>query len=119
MELRNLLEVNTPPAGPSAGDSTGEVFEELLLGGPFTLQRIVSTGQATPPGQWYDQPTDEWVVLLSGTARLRFADEEMPVEMRPGDYLNIPAHRTHRVEWTDETQPTVWLALHYRPDETA
>jgi cupin 2 domain-containing protein len=90
-----------------------ELFEILLETKNFRLERIVSTGQATPPGEWYDQEAHEWVVLLSGAARLRFEDEPEPRELRPGDYLLIPAHRRHRVEWTDPTQATVWLALHY------
>ncbi|MEE8452722.1 MAG: cupin domain-containing protein [Thermoguttaceae bacterium] len=108
MEIRNLFAFS-PPTGPS-----DEIIEKLLGGGPFELARIVSTGQTTPAGQWYDQETDEWVVLLRGAARLVFEDDEEPIEMRPGDCLNIEAHRRHRVEWTDPTQPTVWLALHYR-----
>jgi cupin 2 domain-containing protein len=90
-----------------------EAFDELLCGGSFRLERIVSSGQATPEGQWYDQESAEWVLLLCGSARLRFEDEALPRELRPGDYLNIPKHRRHRVEWTDPRQPTVWLALHY------
>jgi cupin 2 domain-containing protein len=98
------------PGGPE------EIFQVLLATGNFRLERIVSTGQATPPGEWYDQDTQEWVVLLSGGAGLRFADEPEPRVLRPGDYLLIPAHRRHRVEWTDPGQPTVWLALHYRQE---
>lgn len=93
---------------------TGEIFDKLLQGGRFELERIVSTGQATPEGEWYDQDTDEWVVLLSGAARLRFEGQDRDVDLCPGNYLNIPAHCRHRVEWTDATQTTVWLALHYR-----
>ncbi len=92
----------------------GEIFEILLEAGNFRLERIVSHGQATPPGEWYDQDTHEWVALLSGAAGLRFEDEAAPRVLRPGDYLLIPAHRRHRVEWTDPEAPTVWLALHYR-----
>ncbi len=95
-----------------------ETLDELLSGGRFRLERIVSTGQATVPGEWYDQDDDEWVVLLSGSAGLRFEDESDVRKLRPGDFINIPAHRRHRVEWTDPTQPTVWLALHYRSDPT-
>ena len=91
-----------------------ETFEELLRGGDFKLERIVSTGQTTPDGQWYDQETGEWVLLISGAARLRFEDDTEPIEMRPGDYVDVPAHARHRVEWTDPDQETVWLALHYR-----
>ena len=92
--------------------------EELLItlaerpGG--RIERIVSTGQASPPGFWYDQDWGEWVVLLSGAARLRFADEDEPRYLGPGDWVDIPAHCRHRVEWTDPDQPTVWLAVHYR-----
>jgi cupin 2 domain-containing protein len=90
-----------------------EVLEELLRGGSFRLERIISTGQATPIGQWYDQPEAEWVVLLSGAARLRFEDEPTDRDLRAGDYLRIAPHRRHRVEWTNPEQPTVWLAIYY------
>jgi cupin 2 domain-containing protein len=90
-----------------------EIFQVLLQTRNFRLERIISAGQATPPGQWYDQDTHEWVVLLTGSAGLRFEDETETRVLRPGDYLLIPAHRRHRVEWTDPAQVTVWLALHY------
>jgi cupin 2 domain-containing protein len=92
---------------------TAEIIQVLLETGNFRLERIVSNGQATPPGEWYDQDSHEWVALLTGAAGLRFEDEAEPRVLRPGDYLLIPAHRRHRVEWTDPETPTVWLALHY------
>lgn len=98
----------------AATRGSGEVFEELLQRSGFRLERIVSTGQASPPGFWYDQDVDEWVVLLSGAAELQFEDEAMPRRLAPGDWINIEAHRRHRVNWTDPAQPCVWLALHYR-----
>ena len=76
------------------------------------LERIVSHGHSSPEGFWYDQPEDEWVMLLQGAARLEFEDSLM--EMRPGDCLNIPAHRRHRVAWTTPEGPTVWLALFHQ-----
>ena len=94
--------------------SEQEIIEKLLTHTHFTLERIVSTGQATPVGQWYDQEQDEWVILLSGSASLLFAEENTIRILRPGDYIHIKAHQRHRVEWTDSSQPTVWLALHYR-----
>lgn len=90
-----------------------ELVERLVETGALRLERIVSLGHATPPGEWYDQERDEWVVLLTGSAGLRFADRDDLVEMRPGDHLVISAHRRHRVDWTDAGQPTIWLALHY------
>jgi cupin 2 domain-containing protein len=90
-----------------------EIFEVLLETPDFRLERIVSDGQATPPGKWLDQETDEWVLLLRGSAGLRFADESGIRAMRPGDSLRIPAHLRHRVEWTKQGAKTIWLALHY------
>jgi cupin 2 domain-containing protein len=90
-----------------------ERIDVLVRAERVRLERIVSTGHTTPAGAWYDQATDEWVVLLRGGARLRFEDQEALVQMRPGDYLHVAAHRRHRVEWTDPREPTVWLALHY------
>ena len=90
-----------------------ETIDELLRNPAFRLERIVSTGQCTPEGQWYDQDEDEWVVLLTGKSRLRFDDPPEVRELLPGDYLHIPAHRRHRVEWTDPGGPTIWLAIHF------
>lgn len=89
-----------------------EIVTALAEGGRFRLLRIVSTGQATPPGEWYDQPEDEWVVLLSGRAGLRIAGETTK-ELGPGDWLLLPAHQRHRVEWTAVGQPSVWLSVHF------
>jgi cupin 2 domain-containing protein len=99
------------PAEPPAG----EAFEPLLSGAAFRLERIVSTGQATPPGEWYDQEADEWVVLLSGSATLRFDKPDETLELTAGDWVFIPAHRWHRVERTAAEGESVWLALHCGP----
>jgi len=96
------------------GITSVEVFDELLQGGRFKLERIVSTGQITPEGQWFDPHDDEWVALLCGGARLLFEGEPTEIALHPGDYLNIPAHRRHRVTWTDPACATVWLAIHFR-----
>lgn len=86
---------------------------EQLVGGPnLRIERIVSTGQSSPAGFWYDQPDDELVVLLAGAARLRFEQGDRVLEMKPGDWVEIPAHVRHRVEWTQADPPTVWLAVH-------
>ena len=82
------------------------------------IERIVSMGQASPPDFWYDQDYGEWVLLLAGAAHLRFADEAAARELEPGDWIAIPAHARHRVEWTDPAVATVWLAVHY-DDEPA
>lgn len=98
---------------------TDELIETLIERRAFKLERIVSAGHATPPGQWYDQGRAEWVVLLSGSAGLLFEGEPGACVLRPGDHVLIPAHRRHRVEWTDPVNKTVWLALHYGEHSSA
>ncbi|MEO1019422.1 MAG: cupin domain-containing protein [Pseudomonadota bacterium] len=97
-----------------------ERFEPLFEGHGFRLLRIVSTGQTTPPGEWYDQDEDEWVVVMQGQAELVIEDQEGIAKMGPGDWILLPAHCRHRVERTSIDPPTVWLALHAdRPDQKA
>lgn len=99
--------------GPLPHSLPAELIEVIVPAERVKIERIVSTGHATPPGEWYDQETSEWVVVLRGRAGLRFEDESDVRVLQPGDHVDIPAHRRHRVEWTDATQPTVWLAVHY------
>lgn len=94
-------------------DLPEELLETLVDRDAVRVERIVSRGHVTPAGQWYDQDRQEWVLLLRGAARLAFADGR-EVALVPGDWLEIPAHRKHRVAWTDPRQDTVWLAMHYR-----
>jgi cupin 2 domain-containing protein len=88
-----------------------EQFATLLTRPGLRVERIISHGQASPPGFWYDQPEGESVLVLAGAAKLRFADEREARLMRPGDWLDIAPHRRHRVDWTDPLTPTVWLAV--------
>jgi cupin 2 domain-containing protein len=98
-----------------SNSSSAEAVEILWSGQRFFVERIVSQGHATPPGQWYDQDTDEWAVLLGGAARRRVEGRQELLEVRPGDYVLLPAHRRHRVDWTDPDRDSVWLANHARP----
>lgn len=91
-----------------------ETFETLLQHDRFRLERIVSEAHATPDGEWYDQPDDEWVLLLRGSAGLSVEGESGPIVLHPGDYVLIPARQKHRVEWTSATEKTYWLALYFR-----
>ena len=93
-----------------------ELFEPLIDSGHFRLERIVSRQHATPPGHWYDQSEDEWVLLLSGRAGLQFEKPDRMVVLGPGDHLLIPAGWRHRVAWTDPDRDTLWLALHFNRD---
>jgi len=89
-----------------------ELFEELLLGNNFRVEKIVSNGNTSPESGWYDQETNEWVIVLKGEAILAFEGSE-DVYLKEGDYINIDSHVKHRVKWTTPLKETVWLAIHY------
>lgn len=90
-----------------------EQFLPLLNQLGLRVERIVSNGQKSAPDFWYAQKQAEWVVVLAGAARLRFEDETEARLLQHGDFVLIQPHRRHRIEWTDPTQNTVWLAIHY------
>ena len=88
-----------------------ELFETLASADNILIERIISTGQTTPHGEWYDQDRDEWVILLQGEASLAYADGSK-IKLTAGDYLLIPAHQKHRVEYTSSKPPCIWFAVH-------
>ena len=90
-----------------------EQFAALWSTATLLVERIISHGQASPPGYWFDQEHAEWVLVLQGAATLLFEGGVDPVTLKCGDYLYIPPHARHRVEWTDSDQVTVWLAIHH------
>ena len=101
------------PGAPLPDEAT-----DVLLRRPgVRIERIVSTGQATREGQWYDQASDEFVLLVAGAARLRIEGEAEDRVLGEGDWLVLPAHCRHRVAWTRAEPPTVWLAIHLRGEE--
>ena len=91
--------------------SDGEDFLTLFENSSVKIEKIVSHSHSSPAGFWYDQPGDEWVIVLRGTAALEFAEGEI-VEMTEGDYVIIPRSVRHRVARTGED--TVWLAVHLK-----
>ena len=101
-------------AGLPANLPDEEIFEELLRTPSFRMERIVSSGQASPPGFWYDQEEDEWVALLQGEAVLEF-DDGSAETLRSGDWVFLPAHMRHRVGATSAEPPCIWLAVFARP----
>jgi len=102
----NLFENLAAPSG-------AEEISVLAEKAGARIERIVSTGQASPPGFWCDQAWTEWVLVVAGWAALRFEAEPAARILGPGDWLEIPPQVRHRVEWTDAAQPTVWLAVHF------
>ena len=87
-----------------------ELVQTLVTAANVRIEQIVSHGHASASEFWYDQDQHEWVVVLKGAPKLRF--EDVIVEMKSGDFVNIPAHKRHRVEWTTPDEPTIWLAVH-------
>lgn len=105
--VRNLL------GGLPDGTLPEELVEVLASGDGIRIERIVSTGQASPQGFWYDQDRHEWVMVAAGRAGIEYDDGRPPVALAAGDHLLIPARRRHRVAWTDPDGPTVWLAVFF------
>lgn len=107
---------------PTGGNLLGELpshplakerIETLCERPGVRIERIVSTGQTTPDGEWLDQASDEWVMVVAGRARLSIEGEGTDRVLGEGDYILLPAHCRHRVTWTDDANPTVWLAIHF------
>ncbi len=88
-------------------------FVETICDSPnLRIERIVSRGHKSEHGFWYDQKDNEWIIVIKGEAEIVF-DSGHRVHLTAGAYLNIPAHKRHRVSWTCEASNTVWLAVHY------
>ncbi|MDY0042271.1 MAG: cupin domain-containing protein [Desulforhabdus sp.] len=90
-----------------------ELIEHLVMARGVRIERIVSNGHSSPEGFWYDQEQDEWVMVLKGSAGLLFEGSDEVLKLNSGDWIDIPAHKRHRVEWTDSGEKTIWLAVHY------
>ena len=105
--LKNIFNL---PKSPLVDES----FQTLLENKQLKLERIISKGHCSAVDEWYDQAFDEWVILLQGKARLQFAEDRSIITLTAGDYLFIPAHEKHRVDWTDPLIESIWLALHTR-----
>lgn len=105
MLKQNLFE-NIPESLPE------EIIETIAESKNVKIERIISKGHSSPKNFWYDQEKNELVTVLKGKAKLIFNENEL-VELCAGDYLNIPAHKKHRVEWTDPDTETIWLAIFY------
>jgi cupin 2 domain-containing protein len=103
--VRNIFDNVSRAAGAE------EEFSTLFGTAAVKIERIVSHLHSSPPGFWYDQDVNEWLIVLRGSATLEFAGEE-PIEMNTGDYLEIPRHVKHRVARTGEE--TIWLAVHVK-----
>jgi len=91
-----------------------ELVAKLIDQDAVRVERIVSRGQASPMGFWYDQEEHEWVAVLAGMAHLQIKGVEQLVMLHAGDTYHLPAHTKHRVAWTAPNEDTIWLAVHWK-----
>ena len=105
MKINNIFS-NIPESIPE------EIFDILAESEYCKIERIISKGQKTPEGKWYDQDKNEFVIIIKGYAKLSFKDKI--IKMEEGDWINIPAHTKHRVEKTNPEKETIWLAIYYK-----
>jgi cupin 2 domain-containing protein len=96
-------------------DKKNENFFEILQSKTVKIEKIVSNGQKSDENFWYDQEKNEFVIVLKGEAILQIIENEeiKSIKLREGDYLDIKAHVKHRVEYTSQNEPTMWLAVFY------
>jgi cupin 2 domain-containing protein len=106
MKIKNIF--NDIPSNLSK-----EILDEIILTDKIRIERIISKGQTSPENFWYDQEENEWVIVIKGKSKLKIIDEDELIELNEGDYINIPSHKKHRVEWTDPEIETIWLAVFY------
>lgn len=87
-----------------------EGFSDLIPDRGVKIERIVSHGQTSPPGEWYNQDRDEWVVLIQGEGVVEYENGEK-LMLYAGDHVLIPAHRRHRIDHTSQNPPCIWIAV--------
>jgi cupin 2 domain-containing protein len=107
MNASNIFKIEKAKSGNQ------EIFETLIASEEVLIERIISTGQVTPDDEYYDQNYDEWVILLQGIATLSF-EKNKKTNLKAGDYLFIPAHQKHRVDYTSSMPACIWLAVHIK-----
>lgn len=85
-----------------------ESFSQLFDNQVIKIERIVSRGQASSEGFYYDQEDGEWLIVLEGEAEIGYPDKTV-THLKKGDTLYLPPHKLHRVNKT--SNPTLWLAV--------
>jgi mannose-6-phosphate isomerase-like protein (cupin superfamily) len=94
---------------PSTAPAVGERHDVVVHLGRTRIEQILS-GELREPEAFVGR-ADEWVVVLSGAARLEIGGVVHALER--DDWVLIPAGVPHVLH---ETQPgTRWLAVHAQP----
>ncbi len=92
-------------------DKINEEFIEILRDTNIRIERIVSNGQISEDGFWYEQDENEFVLLQEGEAILEFEDRD--VSLKKGDFIDIKSRQKHRIKYTSLSEPTIWLVIFY------
>ena len=106
MKIKNINEIDKLPIGEN------EFFDTLCKSANVHVERIISNGQTTPPGKWFDSDKNEWVLLVQGKATLQMENNTL-IHLKAGDYLLIPAHQKHRVSYTSAKPHCIWITLYF------
>lgn len=92
-----------------------ELVTVLHEDGHVRVERIVSTGQRSPDGFWYDQDGDEWLTLVQGESVLLV--EGRTICLQAGDTYFLSAHERHRVESTTAEPPCIWICVFIKQED--
>lgn len=93
-------------------DLDKEIFETIFKNKNIKIERIISYGQTSPVDFWYEQEENEFILLLSGEARLEFLDKP-DLHLKKGDYTLLPSKLKHRVAFTSKSEVSIWLAIFF------
>jgi cupin 2 domain-containing protein len=81
-----------------------EQFTALWSTDTIRVERIISHGQASPPGFWFDQKHAEWVLVLQGAALLVF--EGTSIRSRSSAATIFISRHMHDTGWSGPIRTT-------------
>jgi len=90
-----------------------EIFEEIIQGNTFKMERIISPHLPKGDSKWYNQRNNEYVILLQGEAKIELVDSEI-ISLKKGDGFLIKSFTKHRVAYTSKNPLAIWLTIHYK-----
>jgi cupin 2 domain-containing protein len=90
-----MIKSGTLREGLPSGVLPGESFDTLIEQDNVRIERIVSTGQVTPDGDWLDSEDAEFVLVVSGAAKLRIEGEWDDRALGEGDYILLLSPSRH------------------------
>ncbi len=108
-ELRQLTEENLLGRPiPLDGQQDKYLIQESSH---WRLELISSCNSACYHNRWDEFKEHEWMLILRGSLLLRLKDSDSMVELNVGDHFYLAPHSLHRLEKTDPSPGSAWLAL--------